>query len=183
MLALLLAAALLEVPGISGHMTDPLHRLSDADRRSVEERLGKIQDETHVDVAGWISGAPEEQAVELGERAVAQWNIGRDWDGAVFFLFPSQGRVRIIQPPAKAVLPAEEVAKLAALDSPEAELHLRIARLAEKARTLLVARTAKQARPWGDAHPQLGRRWLMLAAAILAGAAGLSFARRRPNHA
>jgi hypothetical protein len=175
----IIALAVPQVPGIDGHMTDPGHKLSEADKRSIEDRLGKIQEETHLDVAGWISDVPEGQAMALGNRAYRQWNIGRDWDGGVFLMFPTEGKVRIIQPLDRPTVPAGEVAQLVAADIPDLAMNQRIERLAEKARSLLVARTGKKARPWGDAHPELGHRWLMLAAAIVLGAAGMSFSRKR----
>jgi hypothetical protein len=179
LLLAILAVAATEIPGIDGHMTDPGRKLSDADKRSIEEKLGKIQDETHIDVAGWISDSPEDQAMALGNRAFRSWNIGRDWDNGVFLFFPAEGRVRIIQTLSKPALPAPDVALLSAADAPDMELRLRLERLADKARTLLVARTTKQARPWGEAHPEMGHRWLALAGVVLLAALAMSLARGR----
>jgi uncharacterized membrane protein YgcG len=77
-----------DIPGINGHMTDPTKALSDADKTAIEDKLSKIQQDTRIDVAGWIVDAPEDTLEGLGSEAYRRWRIGADWDNGVFFIVP-----------------------------------------------------------------------------------------------
>jgi hypothetical protein len=173
------AARALDIPGIGGHMTDPQHKLSDSDKTSIEDRLSKIQEDTHIDFAGWISDIPEDQATAYGEEAYKRWNIGNDWDNGVFLLFPASGRVRVAQNHDKPLLNPDEAHRLAEADDPGEELHRRIERLADKGREILVPKTANQVRPWGTAHPDRGRLYAIAAGLIALAGLGISFGRWR----
>ena len=182
--ALLPTAALgLDVPGIQGHMTDPGHKLSDGDKSSMEDRLSKIQEDTHIDFAGSISDVPEDQATAYGEAAFKSWGIGNDWDNGVFLIFPGSGRVHIVQNPDKPLLNGEELGKLAEADDPGEDLHRRIEKLSDKARDILVPKTANQVRPRGTAHPERGRYYAVLTALIALAGVGASFRRWRIRRA
>lgn len=178
--ALLLIAAALNIPGIQGHMTDPTRQMSDAAKAAVEDKLGKIAEDTHIDAAGWITNAPEDQVDALGNEAYKRWSIGVWWDNGVFFAFPATGRVHIIQDKAKPELNAAEVAKLAAADNPnESDYQKRIERLADVEREILIPKTEKKARPWGTNRPGLGNEYLAAAFALALAGVVMSVRRKR----
>jgi len=172
------AAAALEVPNIDGHMTDPQHKLGGA-KTGIEERFEELQQETHVDVAGWITDAPEDQVEALGAAAYERWKIGHDWDNGLFFIFPSAGPVHVIQNRATPELTVATTVKLAAADDPHAPLPDRIASLTKEAQRLLFARTQKVARPPGTGHPERGRYYAIVAAALALAAISISLRRRK----
>jgi hypothetical protein len=173
--------ATLNVPGINGHMTDPTHKLSDDAKKEVEDRLTKIAEDTHIDLAGWITNAPDDQVVALGNEAYKRWSIGVWWDNGVFFAFPAAGQVHIIQDPAKPELTPEEVTKLLAADKPSSDYQKRIDDLEVATRAMVEPKTQNRARPWGTNRPQRANVFLAAAAAIALAAIALSFRRRKPT--
>ncbi|MBS2026611.1 MAG: TPM domain-containing protein [Deltaproteobacteria bacterium] len=164
-----------DIPGINGHMTDPDRRLSDADKKAIEDQLSGLQEETHVDIAGWVTHAADNQVEELGARAYRQWNIGKAWDNGVFFVIPATGRAHLIVDRARPELTAAEQARVLAADRPEAPLATRLNALADTAGSLVKAKVF-HARPPG---PKDGRRALAYGAGAVAMALGSGLFGRR----
>lgn len=175
-----LSAAAVEVPGIDGHMTDPQRRLGSS-KSSIEEKLTKLQDETHFDVAGWVTGAPEDQVETLGREAYERWGIGKSWENGVFLAFPAAGHVHILQDPAKPLLSGDALAKVMAVDEPGQTLPTRVDKLIEEVRKIVVPLTQNHVLPPGKAHPEGGRKYVIGACALLLLAALMSFARKAPS--
>jgi hypothetical protein len=171
-------ARAIDVPAINGHMTDPGHLLSSADKTTIEDKLSKIQADTRVDVAGWIVDAPEDALEELGKDAYRRWNIGNDWDNGVFMVVPKTGRVRLVQPHLPAELSLAEVRKVQAADTPGAPLAQRLDSIAESIGTIIRAK-ALRARPPGKNDPPRGRWYSAGTLAVLLAAIGLTFRARR----
>jgi hypothetical protein len=167
-----------DIPGINGHMTDPTQALSDADKTAIEDKLSKIQQDTRIDVAGWIVDAPEDTLEGLGSEAYRRWRIGADWDNGIFFIVPKSGRARLIQNRDKPEVNASDAALLVAADDPHASMTQRINRMADAAGTMLRA-TALQARPRGRNHPRRGLVYGAGAALVLLAAVGLALRERR----
>jgi hypothetical protein len=172
-----LRAGALELPGLDGHMTDPHHKLGSA-KASIEERLGKIQDETHIDVAGWISDLPEDQVEARGSDVYRRWNIGKNWDGGIFLVFPASGPVHVIQDSERPTLSDAARVKLVATDSPTDKLDKRALDLAEEARRLILPKMENQARPLGTSHPEKGPYYVIAAAALALVGAWMSLRRK-----
>jgi len=162
-----------DIPGINGHMTDPTKALSDADKTAIEDKLSKIQQDTRIDVAGWIVDAPEDTLEGLGSEAYRRWRIGADWDNGVFFIVPKSGRARLIQNHDKPEVNASDAAQLLAADDPPASMAERINRMADVAGTMLRAATLR-ARPRGHNHPHRGLVYGAGAALVLLAAVGLT---------
>jgi len=172
-----------EIPGINGHMTDPQHRLSDADKKSIEDKLSALQEETHVDLAGWISDAPEDQANALGKEAYRRWGIGKAWDNGIFFMIPVTGRAHLIVEPARPELTAAEQARVLAADRPDAPLSTRLNALADAAGTLVRAKVF-HARPRGAKDAPRAMLYGLAALGVaLAAALGSRRTRRRVSAA
>ena len=170
------------IPGIDGHMTDPDRRLGAVDKSAIEEHLGNIQGETHIDVAGWIVEASDAELDALGSQAYRQWNIGKAWDGAVFFVIPPGRRARMVLDPARRELTPAEQAHVLAADNPALNLRARIDRLADATAAILRDKVFR-ARPQGNKDLR-GALAYGLAAMLLALAAGfmsLGRARARPR--
>ncbi len=167
-----------DIPGINGHMTDPTQALSDADKTAIEDKLTKIQQDTRIDVAGWIVDAPEDTLEALGSEAYRRWRIGADWDNGVFFIVPRSGRARLIQNHEKPEVNASEAAQLVAADDPHAPMAQRINRMADAAGTMLRA-AALHARPRGRNHPRRGLAYGDGAALVLLAAVGFTLRGRR----
>jgi hypothetical protein len=136
------------IPGIDGHMTDPAHLLGDADKKAIEERLGDLQAQTHIDVAGWILEAPDAELETLANQAYRQWSIGKAWDNAVFFAIPPGRPARLILDRARPELSPAEQSKVLAADNPALNLRARIERLAD-ATGSIVRNKVFRARPPG----------------------------------
>jgi len=169
LLAVFLLAAgayAVDIPGINGHMTDPTQALSETDKTAIEDKLGKIQQDTRIDVAGWIVDAPEDALEGLGSEAYRRWRIGAEWDNGVFFIVPRFGRARLIQNHEKPELNASDAAQLLAADDPRAPMAQRIHRMADAAGTMLRAATL-HARPRGRSHPRRGLAYGAGAALVL----------------
>jgi hypothetical protein len=176
------AAAALDVPGIEGHMTDPAQVLGKDDKRSIEDKLGSLQGDTRVDVAGWIVDAPESSLDALGHEAFRKWHIGNDWDNALFFVVPRVGRAHLIQNDAHPELSALEAASLLAADKPGAPMPQRMDALADAAGSIVRAK-ALRSRPPGVADPGRGLRFALGWSAVLALAVGLTARAERKKRA
>ncbi len=173
--ALLLAAPLvlgfpgtaraIDVPGIDGHMTDPGRVLGTSDKNAVEDKLSKLQQDTRIDVAGWIVDAQAGALDDLGHKAFQKWNIGGDWDGAVFFVIPRVGRVRLIQNDAKPELSAQEASKIVAADKPNAPMLERLDLIIDATGEIVRKKTLR-ARPPGQKDPRRGL-WFSAAWGVL----------------
>jgi hypothetical protein len=167
-----------DVPGINGHMTDPTQALSDVDKTTIEDKLSKIQQDTRIDVAGWIVDAPAEALQGMGDEAYRRWRIGMDWDNGIFFIVPKSGRARLIQNRDKPEVSGSDAAQLVAADDPQAPMVQRINRMADAAGTMLRA-TALRPRPQGLNHPRSGLAYSAGAAFVFLAAVGLSLRERR----
>jgi hypothetical protein len=183
--AVLLAIAVLpanawavDVPGIDGHLTDPGHVLSASDKTAVDEKLGKIQQDTRIDVAGWIVDAPEDALTDLGNEAYRRWNIGRDWDNGVFVIVPKIGHAQLIQKPERPALSKAETEQLLAADNPSLSMNQRFDRLAEAAGTVIRGKTF-HARPPGKSDPTRGVVYAGGAAVVLLIALALTWRARK----
>ena len=176
-LALAPTARAVGVPTIAGHLTDPGHELSDHDKSALEDELTHLAEDSHVDVAGWLSDVPPAQAAALGRAFWDRWNIGRDWDGGVFFMFPASGPVQLVQDPRKPELSPPELARLVAVDDPRVGMHARLERLIAMTRALVVPKHRGQARPWGQADPKRGVGYALASAALALAAVALSVRR------
>ncbi|MHB8418177.1 MAG: hypothetical protein ACYDCL_08875 [Myxococcales bacterium] len=170
-------AAALNVPTISGHLTDPGRKLSGTAKSALEDRLTGVADDTHVDVAGWISDAPEDQADALGRAFYRRWNIGGEWDSGVFFMFPATGPVHIILEPGRPKLSPAEVAQLVAEDRPGTDWQGRVEHLIDVTRRLILPKTIR-VRPWGPKRPEQAIHYAIGALALAAAATALSVRRR-----
>lgn len=175
--ALLVLAPDLQVPVIGGHMTDPGRKLSPAAKTSVEDALGKLADDTHVDVAGWVSDLPEAQADAYGAAFYKRWNIGGEWDSGVFFMMPSTGPVHVILEPGHPKLTPQEVARLVAADRPGADMETRLNALAAAVRPILLPK-AIRVRPWGEKRPARALGYAAMAAVVAFAAAAQALRRR-----
>jgi uncharacterized membrane protein YgcG len=173
------------VPPLDGHVTDPQNKLRPADEEAMEDKLGKIQSDTQVDVATWLSDAPPDAATELGNEAYERWHIGRDWENGVLLVFPAVGPVHVIMNPARPVLAAAEVTKIIDNDvGPTTAYRARIERAANEIGAVLrVGAKEPKPRPKGYGDPKLGVRFGAAAAGIAVLGVGLSFARRRSRSA
>ncbi len=168
-----------EIPGINGHMTDPGHLLSSGDKTTVEEKLNKIQQDTRVDVAGWITDAPESQLDALGLEAYKRWNIGASWDNGVFFMVPKVGRVHVILDPVKPPqLTVAEVTRVEDADKPNAPMTERIESIADSAGGIIRGK-ALRPRPEGKTDPARGRLFSYGAAALFVAAIAMTLRERR----
>ena len=170
------------IPGIDGHMTDPGHHLSAADKTAIEERLGNIQGETHIDVAGWIVDAPEGELDALGNQAYRQWSIGKAWDNAVFFVIPPGHAAHLVLERGRPELTPAEQARVLAADDPSLNLRARIDRLAD-ATDAIVRNKVFRARPPGRKDPRgaLAYGIPAMLVALAAGLMSLGRARARPQ--
>lgn len=177
LLLLAAAPARAEVPQLEGHVTDPQHRLSDGDRKSLNDKLDKLQQETHVDVATWVSNVAPEAADAAGAEFYKARNIGVDWDNGVFFMFPAHGRVHVILNAEHPELTAEEKGKVEAADDPSADLSRRLETLATTTSDVLKPKL-NQARPPGQTDTGKGRIYTV-AALLVAGLAARRSRRRR----
>jgi hypothetical protein len=170
----------LDVPMINGHMTDPTRTLSEADKTAIEDKLSKIQEDTRIDVAGWVVDAPEDSLDTLGNEAYRRWKIGADWDNGVFLIIPRVGRAHLIQDHAKPELNPADAARLLATDDPRAPMAQRLNRMADSVGGMLRA-TALHARPAGKTFPRRGLAYAGGAAGVLLLAVILTFLGRRPK--
>jgi hypothetical protein len=168
----------IDVPGIDGHLTDPRHILSASDKTAIDEKLGKIQQDTRIDVAGWIVDAPPEALAELGNEAYRRWNIGRDWDNGVFLIVPKAGRAQLIQKPERPALSKVETEPILAADNPTLSMNQRLDRLADAAGTAIRGKTF-HARPPGKNDPPRGIAYAGGAAVVLLIALGLTWRARK----
>lgn len=169
------------VPDINGHLTDPGQRLTQLEKRAVEDRLTKLAADTHIDIAGWLTEVTEERVVSYGDEAYRHWKIGLAWDNGLFFAFPVSGRVRLIQDPAGPELSPAEADALVAVDDPKQSEAKRIERLTDAVRAVLVPRTRHKPRPPGLARPQQGHVYLLATAAVALAGIVLSFRRRKSS--
>lgn len=177
------SASAVEVPGIDGHVTDPTHALSASDKTAIDEKLGKIQQDTRIDVAGWIVDAKEEALAELGNEAYRRWNIGRDWDNGVFLIVPKVGRAKLIQKQGHPALSSSEIDQVVAADSPSLSMSQRLDRLADAAGTVIRDKTFRP-RPPGKSDPARGVRYAGGAMVVLLVALALTWrARKQPARA
>jgi hypothetical protein len=167
------AASAIDVPNINGHMTDPDHTLSEADKTSIEDKLGKIQEDTRVDFAGWIVDAPEASLDDLGNDAFHRWNIGRDWDNGAFMLVPRNGRVHLIQNPKHPVFTPAETHRVVDADTPSAPMAQRLDHIQDAAGGIIRTNSLK-ARPRGNTDPRLAVWYACGAGAIFLLASALS---------
>jgi hypothetical protein len=172
------SAGALDIPSINGHMTDPIHTLSNADKTSIEDKLDKIQQDTRIDVAGWIVDAQANALDELGEEAFHRWNIGRDWDNGVFFVVPKSGRVHLIQDQAKPALTPTEVTHITGADSPTAPMAQRLDLIADAAGTIIRGKSLHP-RPEGQTDPARGMWYLGGTVGVFLIALGLTWRQRR----
>jgi len=172
------SAMAIDVPAINGHMTDPNRMLSTADKNSIEDKLSKIQQDTRVDVAGWIVDAPESSLEDLGNQAYKKWNIGGDWDNGVFLVVPKSGRVRVVQPHVPTELTLAEVGRVVAADNPNQAMMQRLDSIADMVGIIIRAR-ALHARPPGKNDPARGLRYTAGLLALLVAAVALTFRARR----
>jgi hypothetical protein len=182
LLAVLLSsspAMALEVPPINGHITDPQHELSATELEAIQAKLTKIQDETHIDVAGWLSPATEAEATALGKVAYRRWNIGHDWDNGVFFMMPATGRVHVILDPERPELTPAELARVTDADKPSLSMSRRIELLADLTLEILRPKVTHRAMPPGKSNPIRGAIYGAIAGMILLLALGLTWAQRR----
>jgi hypothetical protein len=173
------SAMALDVPPINGHITDPQHELSATELEAIQAKLTKIQDETHIDVAGWLSPATEADATTLGRAAYRKWNIGHDWDNGVFFMMPATGRVHVILDPERPELTAAELAQVTDADKPTLSMSRRIELLADLTLEILRPKVTHRAMPPGKANPTRGAIYGVASGLILLLAAALTRARRR----
>jgi uncharacterized membrane protein YgcG len=174
-------AVAFDFPSLDGHATDPHHRLKFSEKDSLEERLGKIQSDTQVDVATWISDMPEQSLGDLGAEVYDRWHIGRDWENGVLLVFPSNGAVRVVLKPGRPALSDGDVARIVAEDArdPSATFVARIERAADEiSAVLLVGAKAPKVRPRGQGDPRLGFQYAVGAAFVALLAVALSVVRR-----
>jgi uncharacterized membrane protein YgcG len=68
------------VPGIEGHVTDSSRRLSEGERRTLDDQLEALQADTQVDFAIFILARPVESLLEMGRACFRTWSIGASWD-------------------------------------------------------------------------------------------------------
>jgi hypothetical protein len=176
------AARALDVPNIDGHMTDPGQTLGKGDKTAIEDKLGKVQQDTRVDVAGWILDAPESSLDKLGREAFKRWHIGGDWDNAVFFVIPRVGRAHVILDDSKPELTVPEVERVVGADKPGAPMPQRVDLVADTAAEIVRAK-ALRARPNGVSDPGRGRRFLLAFAVVVLLAGGLSYRAKRKERA
>jgi hypothetical protein len=167
-----------DIPGIDGHVTDPTHALSASDKTAIDENLGKIQQDTRIDVAAWIVDAKEDALTELGNEAYRRWNIGRDWDNGVFLIVPKVGRAKLIQKQGRPALSPSEAEQLVAADNPALSMNQRLDRLADAAGTVIRGKTFHP-RPHGESCPPRGVRYAGGATAVLLIAVGLTWRSRK----
>lgn len=76
-------AALPPVPNIEGHFTAHGRQIGAAQKKTLDELLGKIQEDSKVDLACIVMAEPL-AATELDQMAQLifnTWNIGRSWEG------------------------------------------------------------------------------------------------------
>lgn len=170
-------AMAIDIPGINGHMTDPDRTLSDADKTSTEDTLSKIQEDTRIDVAGWVVDAPENQLDDLGNEAYHRWNIGRDWDNGIFLMVPKSGRVHVIQNRTKPALTAVEVHRVIDADSPSSPMAQRLDKIANAVGGI-VRNNALRARPAGQNDPGDAIWYACGAGAVLLIAVALTYRAR-----
>jgi hypothetical protein len=181
-LALLLVAPTvmaLEVPPINGHITDPQHELSGTELEAIQAKLTKIQDETHIDVAGWLSPASEADATALGRTAYRKWNIGKDWDNGVFFMMPATGRVHVILDADRPELTPGELARVTDADRPTLSMGRRLEILSDLTLEILRPKVTHRAMPPGKANPTRGAIYGAVSVLILLLALGLTRSRRK----
>ncbi len=112
------SAQAVDIPAIGGHLTDVDHLLGDRDKQDFERKLEKLQQDTQIDVAGWLVDAPEDSLEGLGHQAYSQWHLGQQWDGGVLFVVPKVGCVVVVQDPAGPRFSAAEVAQITSADEP-----------------------------------------------------------------
>ncbi len=168
-----------DIPGINGHITDPGHLLSNADKTSLEDKFNKIMSDTRVDCAGWVTDAPESQLNQLGAEAYKRWNIGASWDNGVFFMVPKAGRVHVILDPSKpAELTPAEITKITDADKPNATMMDRLEAIGETTGSIIRAK-ALRPRPAGKTDPARGRLFGYGAFALLVAAVVMSFRNKR----
>jgi hypothetical protein len=173
-----LPARATDIPGINGHITDPGHLLSSADKTTLEEKFNKIMQDTRVDTAGWITDAAEKDLNSLGLEAYRRWNIGASWDNGVFFMIPKVGRVHVILDPNKpAILTPAEVTKVVDADKPKME---RCEAIAEATGGIIRNKTLKP-RPEGKTDPERGRLFAYGALALLIAAIVMTVRSKNPR--
>jgi hypothetical protein len=172
------AARAVDVPNIDGHMTDLGQTLGKGDKIAIEDKLSRVQQDTRVDVAGWILDAPESALDNLGREAFRRWHIGGDWDNAVFFVIPRVGRAHVTLDDSKPELTAAEVERVVGADKPGAPMPQRVDLLVDTAADIVRAK-ALRPRPNGVSDPARGRRFLLGFAAVALLAMGLSYRAKR----
>jgi uncharacterized membrane protein YgcG len=171
-----------DIPGINGHLTDPGHTLSNGDKTTIEDKLNKIQQDTRIDVAGWVTDAPESKLDELGNEAYRRWNIAASWDNGVFFMIPRVGRVHIILDPTKPPeLTPSEVQKIVDSDKPSSTMMDRVESISEAAGSIIRGK-ALHPRPAGKTDPARGRLFLYGCFAVLAAAVVLTIRQHHRQH-
>lgn len=57
-----------DLPMLNGHATDPQHKMTGVEKDTIETKLGNVQDETLIDVAGWIRTSPRAARPRSGSR-------------------------------------------------------------------------------------------------------------------
>jgi hypothetical protein len=156
------------VPPLDGHVTDPRHKLKSVDEESMENKLGRIQSDTQVDVAIWLSDAPADAASDLGSEAYEQWHIGRDWENGILLVFPAVGPLHVILNPKRPALAVAEITKVVAADyNPSASWMDRIDRTANEIGSVLrVGAKEPKPRPAGHGDPRLAIRYAVPTGAI-----------------
>jgi hypothetical protein len=178
-LATPLVAGATDIPGINGHITDPMHLLSGTDKTNIEEKFNKVMQDTRVDCAGWITDAPQDQLNALGLEAYNRWGIGSSWDNGVFFMIPKVGRVHVILDPNKPpILTPAEVTRVVDADKPNAAMTERVEAIGDTVGGIIRNKSLKP-RPEGKTDPERGRLFLYGATAVLLAAIGMTFRNRK----
>jgi hypothetical protein len=169
-------------PSIDGHMTDPQHRLKFTEKEAIEDQLGKIQSDTQVDCAGWISDVRENYR-EAGQDIYERWHIGRDWENGVFMVFPPSGPVVVILKPERPALNEAEIARIMTADAvPQPTLAKRIEHDADEIGAILrVGAKAAKPRPPGVKDGKASLPFLAVAGVVGVAALVLSLFRRGPR--
>jgi hypothetical protein len=167
------SAGAVDIPAIDGHMTDRTHTLSRADRKSIDDKLTRLQKDVLVDVAAWIVDAPEDALDEMGNEAYAKWKIGNGSDNGLFFVIPKSGQVHVIQNPNNPELSPHEVSRVLQADRPESSIADRINAVIDAASRILRIKCLRP-RPPGTTDPARGVWYGAGTAAVLLAAIALT---------
>lgn len=172
------------VPHIEGHVTDPTHKLSRQEKRSIEELLGSIQSDSKIDVAAFIADVPPDQLEKAGRAAFRTWGIGRAWENGVLIVISTDARgVEIIVAPERPALQEPDIKTvtreiLPALESRgfAAALQVGAERIGEVVRPRAKIPVA---RPPGIRRPSMSLRYAVGVFTVLVVAVTATLLRRR----